>query len=71
MSVIASRSERRRADLLPAAAETGCRKILIVEDDKNINKLMALSIGKGFEMNQIYDGGEAVDVRQERTSRTL
>jgi DNA-binding response OmpR family regulator len=36
------------------------RKVLIVEDDKNINKLMALSLGKGFEINQIYDGGEAV-----------
>ncbi|MCL4372409.1 response regulator [Candidatus Marsarchaeota archaeon] len=37
------------------------RKVLIVEDDKNINKLMAISIGKGFEINQIYDGGEAID----------
>ncbi len=36
------------------------RKVLIVEDDKNINKLMALSLGKGFEINQIYDGGEAI-----------
>ncbi len=36
------------------------RKVLIVEDDKNINKLMALSLGKGFEINQIYDGGEAL-----------
>lgn len=36
------------------------RKVLIVEDDKNINKLMALSIGKGFEISQIYDGGEAI-----------
>ena len=36
------------------------RKVLIVEDDKNINKLMALSIGKEFEINQLYDGGEAV-----------
>jgi CheY-like chemotaxis protein len=36
------------------------RRVLIVEDDKNINKLMALSIGKGFEIGQIYDGGEAI-----------
>lgn len=36
------------------------RKVLIVEDDKNINKLMSLSVGKGFEINQIYDGEEAV-----------
>ncbi len=36
------------------------RKVLIVEDDRNINKLMALSIGKGFDVRQIYDGGEAI-----------
>ena len=29
--------------------EGSIRKVLIVEDDKNINKLMALSIGKGFD----------------------
>ena len=41
--------------------------MLIVEDDKNINKLMALSIGKGFEISQIYDGGEAIEfVRKNR-----
>ncbi|MEM0094415.1 MAG: response regulator [Candidatus Micrarchaeaceae archaeon] len=36
------------------------RRIMIVEDDKNINKLMALSIGKGFDITQIYDGAEAL-----------
>ncbi len=36
------------------------RKVLIVEDDKNINKLMALSIGKGYEITQVYDGGDAI-----------
>lgn len=36
------------------------RDVLIVEDDKNINKLMALSIGKEFNISQIYDGGEAL-----------
>ncbi|MDE1825561.1 MAG: response regulator [Candidatus Micrarchaeota archaeon] len=36
------------------------RKIMIVEDDKNINKLVALSVGKGFEITQIYDGKEAI-----------
>ncbi|MCL5442494.1 MAG: response regulator [Candidatus Marsarchaeota archaeon] len=40
--------------------ENPLRKVLIVEDDRNINQLMALSIGKEFEVNQIYDGGEAV-----------
>lgn len=37
-------------------------KVLIVEDDKSINKLMALSIGKGFEVMQLYDGGDAMKV---------
>ena len=35
-------------------------RIMIVEDDKNINKLMALSIGKGFEITQVYDGLEGL-----------
>jgi CheY-like chemotaxis protein len=47
--------------------EGSIRKVLIVEDDRNINKLMALSIGKGFDISQIYDGGEAISfVRKER-----
>ncbi len=41
------------------------RKILIVEDDKNINKLMALSVGKGFEITQVYDGLDAVNKARE------
>ncbi len=36
------------------------RRIMIVEDDKNINQLMALSIGKGFDITQINDGLEAI-----------
>jgi DNA-binding response OmpR family regulator len=36
-------------------------RIMIVEDDKDINKLMALSIGKGFDITQIYDGSEALE----------
>ncbi len=36
------------------------RRIMIVEDEKNINKLMALSIGKEFDITQIYDGTEAL-----------
>ena len=35
-------------------------RIMIVEDDKHINKLMALSIGKGFEIAQAYDGLEGL-----------
>ncbi|MEM0107097.1 MAG: response regulator [Candidatus Micrarchaeaceae archaeon] len=37
------------------------KKVLIVEDDRDINKLMALSIGEGFDIHQIYDGGEVID----------
>ncbi len=36
-------------------------KILIVEDDKNINRLMALSVGKGFDIRQVYDGAIAIN----------
>ncbi len=42
------------------------RKVLIVEDDKNINKLMSLSLGKGFDISQVYDGGEAIEVVREK-----
>ncbi len=43
------------------------KRVLIVEDDKNINRLMALSIGDEFEIDQVYDGGEAMTaVRQDR-----
>ncbi len=52
--------------------ENPLKKVLIVEDDKNINKLMALSIGKEFEVNQIYDGGEAVPfVRKNKPNLVL
>ena len=57
---IASRSSGGILTYYLLQQENELRKILIVEDDKNINKLMALSIGKGFEVNQIYDGGEAI-----------
>ena len=36
------------------------RRIMIVEDEKNINLLMARSIGKEFDITQVYDGGEAL-----------
>ncbi|EQD35327.1 response regulator receiver modulated diguanylate cyclase [mine drainage metagenome] len=52
--------------------ENPLRKVLIVEDDKNINKLMSLSIGKEFEVKQIYDGGEAVPfIRENRPNLVL
>ncbi len=36
------------------------RRVVIVEDDKNINRLMAIALGKGLEITQVYDGGEAI-----------
>jgi len=42
--------------------EPQLRKILIVEDDKNINRLMTLSVGKGFEIRNAYDGNEAMEM---------
>lgn len=61
MKIIAARTSGGVMTYYPLQQEGTVRKVLIVEDDKSINKLMALSIGKGFEINQIYDGGEAVD----------
>ena len=67
MKVIVSRNSGGVLTYYPLQQEDGLHKVLIVEDDKNINKLMALSIGKGFEVKQIYDGGEAVPtVRKSR-----
>ncbi len=36
------------------------KRIFVVEDDKNINKLMKLTVGKDHEITQIYDGSEAL-----------
>jgi DNA-binding response OmpR family regulator len=60
MKVIASRSSGGIPTYYMLQQENALRKVLIVEDDKNINKLMALSIGKDFEINQLYDGAEAL-----------
>ncbi|MGC8586131.1 MAG: response regulator [Candidatus Micrarchaeia archaeon] len=65
--VIASRSRGGIPTYYMLQQESSFRKVLIVEDDKNINKLMALSIGKDFEISQLYDGMEAVPfVRKNR-----
>ncbi|MDE1810482.1 MAG: response regulator [Candidatus Micrarchaeota archaeon] len=58
--IIASRSSGGVMMYYILQQQDTLRKVLIVEDDKNINKLMALSIGKGFDVSQIYDGGEAI-----------
>src|SRR5271155_3709869 len=47
MKVIASRSRGGVLTYYPLQTQETLRKVLIVEDDKNINKLMALSIGQG------------------------
>lgn len=36
------------------------RRIMVVEDEKNINLLMTKSIGKEFDISQVYDGSEAL-----------
>jgi DNA-binding response OmpR family regulator len=59
---IASRSNGGIMTYYVLQEDKQLRKVLIVEDDKNINKLMALSLGKGFEIMQVYDGGEAIGV---------
>jgi DNA-binding response OmpR family regulator len=40
-------------------------RVVIVEDDKNISKLMSIAVGKDLEVKQIYDGGEALPVIRE------
>ncbi len=43
------------------------KRIFVIEDDENINKLMAISLGKGYEITQIYDGKEALErIRYEK-----
>ncbi|VVB73551.1 Chemotaxis protein CheY [uncultured archaeon] len=36
------------------------KKVLIVEDDKDINNLIRLSISDGYEVESAFDGGEAL-----------
>jgi len=52
--------------------EQQIKRVFIVEDDENINTLMALSIGKGFDITQIYDGKTAMErIKNEKpTSHT-
>ena len=37
------------------------QRVIIVEDDKHINDLMSLSIGKNFVISQAYDGMEGLE----------
>ncbi len=59
-SAIASRSSGGILTYYVLQHEDHVRRIMIVEDDRNINKLMMLSVGKGFDVKQIYDGTEAL-----------
>jgi len=48
------------------------KKVLIVEDDKSINKLMAISLGEGYDISQLYDGGEAIGfIRKNRPNLVI
>jgi len=59
--VIASRSNGGILTYYMLQQPSHLKKVIIVEDDKNINKLMAISIGKNYDITQIYDGGEAIE----------
>lgn len=59
-SAIASRNSGGILTYYILQSEPILRRIMIVEDDKNINKLMALTLGKAFDITQIYDGKEAL-----------
>ncbi|MGC8710402.1 MAG: response regulator [Candidatus Micrarchaeia archaeon] len=60
MNAIASRKSGGVLTYYILQEEQRFRKILIVEDDKNINKLMTLSVGKGFDITNVYDGNDAL-----------
>ncbi len=60
-NAIASRSSGGILTYYMLQDEQVLNRVMIVEDDRNINKLMALSVGKGFSITQIYDGKEAME----------
>ena len=37
------------------------KHVFVIEDDQNINKLMTISLGSGYEITQLYDGKEAME----------
>ena len=55
--IIASRSSGGIVTYYMLEKSSPLNKVIIVEDDKNISKLMSISIGQGLETRQIYDGG--------------
>ncbi len=60
-NAIASRSSGGILTYYILQNEPVLRRIMIVEDDKNINKLMGLAVGKGFDITQLFDGKEALE----------
>ncbi|VVB77054.1 Chemotaxis protein CheY [uncultured archaeon] len=70
-NAIASRSSGGILTYYMLQEEHQLKRIFVVEDDKNINKLIKLSLGKALgaehEITQIYDGTEALKrIRGER-----
>jgi CheY-like chemotaxis protein len=66
-SAIASRNSGGILTYYMLQEQDRIKRIFIVEDDKNINKLMALTLGKGYETTQVYDGSEAmVKIKDEK-----
>ncbi len=59
-NAIASRNSGGILTYYMLQEEQPIKRIFIVEDDRNINKLMSISLGKGYEITQIYDGTEAL-----------
>jgi len=41
------------------------KKVLIVEDDANINNLIKMSLGEGYEIRQAYEGRDAMKMMRE------
>lgn len=60
-SAIASRNSGGILTYYMLQEQDQIKRVFIVEDDKNINKLMAISLGKGYDIMQIYDGSEALE----------
>jgi two-component system, OmpR family, alkaline phosphatase synthesis response regulator PhoP len=62
---IASRSSGGIVTYYMLEASSPVKRVVIVEDDKNISKLMAISIGKELEIKQVNDGGLAMQTVRE------
>ncbi len=60
-NAIASRSSGGILTYYMLQEQQHIKRVFIVEDDKNINKLMSISLGHGYDIMQLYDGREALD----------